>query len=251
MLNDHIRRCAHIKTNGTQCGAPAARGNQFCHFHWRASKDFPRRRALAPKPIPAMVIDLTLIDDPDGIHYAIMQVIQGMLNGQLEDKRAGRVLYALQIMSTNFKQTTFQRQLEDEYRKSNLNAYELWDKYAKIREDEERTELHEKRVEEIKRLEKTCCKCRAVVDEKDLMPATPSSTTPTPDSSNTATSPDNTAPTIQACASTLTFRPSITQSTDHKITRSLQSVTPLNFFSSSVIQRSRGEGGKASRKHLS
>jgi hypothetical protein len=29
----HIPRCAHIKTNGTQCGSPAVREQRLCFFH--------------------------------------------------------------------------------------------------------------------------------------------------------------------------------------------------------------------------
>ena len=28
-----VRRCQHIKTNGTQCGSPALRDGKFCYHH--------------------------------------------------------------------------------------------------------------------------------------------------------------------------------------------------------------------------
>ncbi len=169
MLNSNVRRCTHIKTNGIQCGSPALRGYDVCHFHRQAKRDFPRRQTT--QQIPETVIDLALIDDPDGIHYALMQVIQGVLNGTLNPKSAGLTLQALQIMASNFKRTSFQRQLESEFNKSNLNAYQLWDKMEKEWQEEAATRLHQKRVEELKRLERTCCKC----GKQTLEPATPSS----------------------------------------------------------------------------
>ncbi len=178
MLNKNIRRCAHIKINGTQCGSPAARGHEFCHFHWRAAKDFPRRRST--QPIPETVIDLTLIDSPDAIHYALMQIAQGIANRTLTDKESGRLIWTFQVMSSNFKQTSFHRQLEDEYSSSNLNCYQIWDKVKQEFEDEQRAKLHEKRIAEIQRLEKTCCKCHQLVeDESQLIPTVPEPATTT------------------------------------------------------------------------
>jgi hypothetical protein len=179
MLNDNIRRCNHVKTNGIQCGAPAISEHDVCYFHRQAARDFPKRKSAAPVAEP--MIDLALIDDPDGIHYALMQVMQGMLNGTLEGKLAGRMLYALQVMSANFKQTSFQRQFEEEFHKSELNCYEIWDKMEKEDQEKAAKQLHEKRVEELKRLERTCCKCRKESDDPaSLTPPIPPPEPPKP-----------------------------------------------------------------------
>ncbi len=163
MLNDNVRRCKHVKTNGIRCGSPAIRDHDCCYFHRQAALDFPRRKSVATVAEP--VIDLALIDDADGIHYAIMQVMRGVLNGTITTKQSGQILYALQLLSANFKQTSFHRQKEDEYRKSNLNAYELWDKMGVEIEDRKR----EKRIAELKKLERTCSKCRTQVDSPEAL----------------------------------------------------------------------------------
>ena len=38
----NIRRCQHIKVNGTQCGSPALREEKCCYFHmrWRGGSKF-------------------------------------------------------------------------------------------------------------------------------------------------------------------------------------------------------------------
>ena len=33
MQSNEAPRCQHIKTNGTQCGSPALKDNQFCYYH--------------------------------------------------------------------------------------------------------------------------------------------------------------------------------------------------------------------------
>ncbi len=179
MTDRNARRCKHIKTNGIQCGSPALRNRDFCHFHRQAYLDFPNRRAAAPAPAP--VVSLGLMEDPDGIHYALTHVIYGLFNGTIDRKTAGTATYMLQTLSANFKQTSFQRQQQDEYRKSNLNAYQLWDKINQECEDRDRTRLHEKRVEELKKLERTCCKCRKQSDDPaTLTPPIPPEPGPKP-----------------------------------------------------------------------
>jgi hypothetical protein len=179
-MSDNVRRCKHIKTNGIQCGSPALRNHDFCHFHRQAYIDFPLRR-VAAKPAVDPVMNLGLMDDPDGIHYALTHIVYGVVNHTIDRKDAGLALYALQTMSSNFKQTSFQRQLESEYHKSELNAYEIWEKME--REDQEKAQrrLHEKRVEELKKLERTCCKCRIESDDPaSLTPPIPPEPSPEP-----------------------------------------------------------------------
>ncbi len=192
VLDRNVRRCKHIKTNGIQCGSPALREHDCCYFHRQARRDFPRRQGV--KDVPETVIDLALIDDPDGIHYALMQVIQGLLNRTLDHKTAGLSLQALQIMSSNFKRTSFQRQLDLEFRKSELNAYQLWEKMEKEEQEEAATRLHEKRVEELKRLERTCCQCgketeEVVTDAPSNAPSPKGEGCGTPASDRTAADP--------------------------------------------------------------
>ncbi len=161
----NVRRCSHFKTNGIQCGAPALRNHNFCHYHRQAYKDFPLRH-MPEKPAPIPALNLGLMDDPDGIHHALTHIVYGLVNGTLDRKTASTTVYALQTMSANFKQTSFQRQLDSEFRKSELNAYQLWEKIDRQCEEEKLTRLHEKRVEELKKLERTCCKCKKQIEEK-------------------------------------------------------------------------------------
>ena len=51
-----VARCQHIKVNGTQCGSPALREEQYCYFHmrWRGGSKFTealRKREMSGLPI--------------------------------------------------------------------------------------------------------------------------------------------------------------------------------------------------------
>ena len=102
-----IARCQHIKTNGVQCGSPSLRNRQFCFFHEKS-----RQRNLMINANRArrsrFALDLPLLEDPESIQVAIMQVSRLLLTNQIEHKTAALLLYALQTASSNLRNTCFQ-----------------------------------------------------------------------------------------------------------------------------------------------
>jgi len=106
-MSDYPNRCQHIKVNGTQCGSPALRRNRFCFFHKRFQDERihlsadRRRRGVATFILP-------VLEDPNSIQMAIMQIMHFILTGQIEHKTASLLLYALQTASTNLRSTKFE-----------------------------------------------------------------------------------------------------------------------------------------------
>ena len=102
-----IPRCQHIKVNGTQCGSPALRRHRLCYFHksWQQTRIVlgANRARRAPA-----VFDLPMLEDANSIQVALMQVMRLILNGQIDAKNAGLLLYALQTASTNLARTNFE-----------------------------------------------------------------------------------------------------------------------------------------------
>jgi hypothetical protein len=101
----HIPRCAHIKTNGTQCGSPALREQRFCFFHkkWQG-----QQIALKGEPAELQVFNMPLLEDADSIQIALMQVVRLVLTRQLDPKVSGLLLYALQTASLNLRHMQLQ-----------------------------------------------------------------------------------------------------------------------------------------------
>jgi hypothetical protein len=89
--------CRFIKGNGLKCQSPAMRGSPFCYFHAR-TRVVPRRR-LRPKDEP---VDLPVLTDPSGILAMINQILQGVASNTMSPRRAGSLLYALQMARQNF-----------------------------------------------------------------------------------------------------------------------------------------------------
>ena len=88
--------CRHIKTSGGKCGSPALR-QPFCYFHSRLRE----RTARLPRPFEGL--ELPPLEDRGAIQLAISEIVTAVANYKMDHKRAGVLLYALQIASHNAK----------------------------------------------------------------------------------------------------------------------------------------------------
>jgi len=97
-----IRRCRHVKTNGTQCGSPALKDKELCYFH-EQNRPEPVEFYFDDQPGCASQMVLPVFEDAHSIQTVIRQVVQLLLAQKIERKDAGLLLYALQIASGNLK----------------------------------------------------------------------------------------------------------------------------------------------------
>ena len=101
-----IKRCEHIKTDGTQCGSPALRAERFCYFHNRCS---PARLVInSARGENLVAITLPVLEDAQSIQVALMQVVQLIITGHIDNKTAGLLLYGLQTASANLRRARFE-----------------------------------------------------------------------------------------------------------------------------------------------
>ena len=104
----HIKRCVHIKTNGVQCGSPALKGQTYCYFHLQATALHTYQFGGYENKTP---LTLPLLEDAESIQIALQRVTYWLLNGQIDSRTAGLVLYALQTASANLKRAAFEPKL--------------------------------------------------------------------------------------------------------------------------------------------
>jgi hypothetical protein len=89
--------CRHIKTNGLRCKSPALRGTRFCYFHSKLhSLGAEPYAKYGPMRLPAP-------EDPASIQLSIAQITDALISGRIEPKRAGQLLYAMQIASQHIE----------------------------------------------------------------------------------------------------------------------------------------------------
>jgi hypothetical protein len=79
--------CEHIKDNGVRCGSPALSGEHYCHFHSRA------RREVMSAANPSY--NLPILDSEQSLQVAIMELMRGLLNGDLGERKAAVMLSAI------------------------------------------------------------------------------------------------------------------------------------------------------------
>jgi hypothetical protein len=92
---DEAPRCEKVRDDGTFCRCPRMSGYRYCYAHERMLQARPRKLALPP------------LEDANGIQLAIMMVQKALIDDEITEKKAGLLLYSLQIAATNVKQTTF------------------------------------------------------------------------------------------------------------------------------------------------
>ncbi len=89
-------RCVHLKPDGVQCGSPALNDCAYCYAHARLAMRHPR------------TLSMPLLEDANGVQSAIMEVMRALLDGELDRRTAGLLLYGLQMASCNLKYVRFE-----------------------------------------------------------------------------------------------------------------------------------------------
>jgi fused signal recognition particle receptor len=97
-------QCRHIHTDGRRCASPSLRGEDFCYFHHTT-----RRNSRVPHSSAALsrmsgveqTFTLPLPEDRSAIQLSIGEVLQRIASNSIDPRRAGLLLYGLQIASLN------------------------------------------------------------------------------------------------------------------------------------------------------
>ena len=100
-------QCRHIFTDGHRCGSICLRGEPFCYYHHTTRKPSPTAKALG-QHMPAF--DLPLPEDRSAIQASIGIILQRIASNDLDPRRAGLLLYGLQIASLNLPKQQPQRE---------------------------------------------------------------------------------------------------------------------------------------------
>ena len=110
-MSKHAETCHHVKTNGAICQAVALRNDRFCYFH-RAARE--RQQRLLRNYRSELPFVLPVLEDRESIQMAIHEVMNALLIGRIDTKKAGLLLYALQIATKNARDLDFEAETADE-----------------------------------------------------------------------------------------------------------------------------------------
>jgi len=110
--------CRHIKTNGERCGSPALTNHAFCYFHRNLTQRHPKPAPEIPTIIHPLdptrephiaatqpTLNLPALEDRESIQLAASMIVGALARNSLDIKRAGILLYGLQVASANAART--------------------------------------------------------------------------------------------------------------------------------------------------
>ena len=93
-------QCRHIFTDGHRCQSPNLRGENFCYYHHTTRQPVPKQE-LSRRKTRRATFHIPLPEDRSAIQHTIGEVLQRLASNDLDTKRAGLLLYGLQIASQN------------------------------------------------------------------------------------------------------------------------------------------------------
>lgn len=117
--------CRHVKSDGCKCGSPAVDRSHWCYYHTtlhkrrlksiqrrplraedHATLDYGAIPATDPKTDAIPGLRLPDLEDAGAIQFALTDVLQALALGTLDPRRAGLLLYGLQVAAGISKQVS-------------------------------------------------------------------------------------------------------------------------------------------------
>jgi hypothetical protein len=95
-------RCRWVRQDGTSCGSPQMRNHIYCYAH----RQMMEARALA--------LRLPAAEDANSIQMGLMRIQKALIDDTISTKKAGLLLYSMQLAMTNVGQTTFGKAADDD-----------------------------------------------------------------------------------------------------------------------------------------
>ena len=106
-LADAAPRCRWVRTDGTTCGSPQMKKHIYCFAH----KQMAEAQALA--------LMLPALEDANAIQVGIMRIQKALIDDTISVKKAGLLLYSMQLALQNVGQVTFgQAKAEEQVRET-------------------------------------------------------------------------------------------------------------------------------------
>ena len=96
--------CDHLKEDGVFCDSPALRGQNFCYFHLniRARR---MQAAQARRRGETCRLHFPVLEDMHAVQASLTLVLDALADDRIDHKRAGLMLYTLQLASTSLMGT--------------------------------------------------------------------------------------------------------------------------------------------------
>jgi hypothetical protein len=101
-MADMAPRCQWVRQDGTSCGSPQMKQHIYCFAHMQMAE---ARDLMLRLPPP---------EDPNAIQVGLMRIQKAVIDDTISMKKAGLLLYSMQLALTNVGQTTFGQAKDEE-----------------------------------------------------------------------------------------------------------------------------------------
>jgi hypothetical protein len=101
-LADMAPRCQWVRQDGTSCRSPQMKQHIYCFAH----KQMAEARTL--------MLMLPVVEDANAIQVGLMRIQKALIEDTISMKKAGLLLYSMQLAMTNVGQTTFGKAKDEE-----------------------------------------------------------------------------------------------------------------------------------------
>jgi hypothetical protein len=91
--------CRHIKSDGYKCCSIALAGKPYCRHHMRVHRAMTQ--ACKSSKSETVSFEFDFPDSRQAIQLALFQILNAIGSGQIDPRRAGSLLYGLQIATQN------------------------------------------------------------------------------------------------------------------------------------------------------
>ena len=101
-MADMAPRCQWVRQDGTSCGSPQMKHHIYCFAHMQMAA---ARELMLRLPPP---------EDANAIQVGLMRIQKAVIEDTISTKKAGLLLYSMQLALTNVGQTTFGQAKDEE-----------------------------------------------------------------------------------------------------------------------------------------
>ncbi len=101
-MADMAPRCQWVRQDGTSCGSPQMKQHIYCFAHMQMAE---ARELMLRLPPP---------EDANAIQVGLMRIQKAVIEDTISMKKAGLLLYSMQLALTNVGQTTFGQAKDEE-----------------------------------------------------------------------------------------------------------------------------------------
>ncbi|HEV7672976.1 MAG TPA: hypothetical protein VGQ12_00455 [Candidatus Angelobacter sp.] len=117
-LADMAPRCRWVRQDGTSCRSPQMKQHIYCFAHRQMAE---ARTLLLMLPPP---------EDANAIQVGLMRIQKALIEDTISTKKAGLLLYSMQLALTNVGQTTFGQAKDEEMVRETVDEEEAFSEEA-------------------------------------------------------------------------------------------------------------------------